>query len=629
MQLQNILLVEDHPADARLLTHALRSISAEIIHVSRLKEAINILRDLANASPEANNIDIVLMDLGLPDAVGMEGVRRLRRMAPHIPCIVLTGALEEDVGPEALQEGAEDFISKGDINPRFLARAIGYAIERNKRLQASREAEAGLRRVVEAHPDAMLVVGSDNLIKLANPAAAVLLGRSARKLIGSHPPFPLAEGTPTLLELPGLVGVRSVEIVASRTTWKGESAWLAAVRDVSYRKREDRLRRQLEHAERLAVLGQFAAGVAHEVNNPATVMMTNLQLLRMELPSLKAALKHDAELVGALQESEDMLDESIRGISRITHLTRALQGFVEASRSEADRVDLSALIQQVCLMSRHHIHSVARLKVDLGPLPSVIASRDALSQVFLNLLRNAAQAIEPGNPAQNTVTIHARQAKGTITFSISDTGPGIPVVLRERIFEPFYTTRPPGEGAGLGLPLARDIVRRHGGELSLVSNFDEPTRFEIVLPADTQLTTKKPPQFARLKQRVGRVLLIDDEPMVRRTLSQQLYRSGLETTIASDGLEALQILENDTRFDVILCDMMMPELDGCGFYAILREKHPALTQRVLFYSGATLPEHLHAFQLTVDRPVLRKPLSRLKLLNAVQELMRRRGSAEE
>ncbi len=609
------------------MVRALGGISAEIIHVRTLKETTEVLRELSNLPPEAGGIDVVLLDLGLPDAVGLDGIRRIRRLAPHIPCIVLTGREEEDAGAAALQEGAEDFLSKSEISPRLLARAIGYAIERNKRLQAVRETEASLRRVVEAHPDAMLVVGADNLIKLANPAAATLLGRSARQLIGSSPPFPLEEGTPTILELSGLGSGRAVEIVTARTTWKGESAWLAAVRDVSYREREERLRRQLQHAERLAVLGQFAAGVAHEVNNPATVLMTNLQLLRMELPSLKAALQHDAELVGALQESEDMLAESVSGITRITHLTRALQGFVEASRSEADRVDLEALIQHVCSMSRHHIQPVATLTLDIGELPSLIASRDALSQALLSLVRNATQAIPSGTPEQHSITITARQLDGQIIISVADTGCGIPAVLRERIFEPFYSTRPPGEGSGLGLPLARDIIRRHGGDLMLASGPDEPTRFELTLPADTQLN-HRPPDTDVQPVRTGRVLLIDDEPMVRRTLSQQLLRSGLETAVASDGLEALEILDRDTRFDVILCDMMMPGLDGCGFYKAIREQHPGLTQRVLFYSGATLPDHLHTFQATVDRPVLRKPLSRLKLLNAVQELMRKRDAGE-
>jgi two-component system sensor histidine kinase UhpB len=259
MLLQNIMLVENHLGDAQRIQRMLRGISEKIIHTRTLEAACQVIRGRSHRTSVDGGIDIVLMDLWLPDAVGLEGVRLLRHLAPHIPCIVMTGALEQDAGPTALQEGAEDFISKTELKPNLLARAIGYAIERNKRLQASREAEAGLRRIVEAHPDAMLVVGADDLIKLANPAAAALLGRSARQLVGSHPPFPLAEGTPTILELTGLLGGRTVEIVTSRTSWKGESAWLAAVRDVSYRKREERLRRQLEHTERLAVLGQFFA----------------------------------------------------------------------------------------------------------------------------------------------------------------------------------------------------------------------------------------------------------------------------------------------------------------------------------------------------------------------------------
>ena len=628
MQLQNILLVEHHSADARLLKHALCSLGAEIIHARTLKEAIQVLRDFSIARSEDDDIDVVLLSLTLPDATGAEPIRRIRRLAVHIPCIIISDVEEIEYGLRALQEGAEDVLLKSEATPQRLERAIRYAIARNTRIQVAHETEASLRRVVEAHPDAMLVVGKDNLIKLANPATAILLGRSAHKLIGSRPPFPLEEGTPTLLELSSLSGGRSVEIITARTTWKGETAWLAAVRDVSYRKREERLRRQLQHTERLAVLGQFAAGVAHEVNNPATVLMTNLQLLRMELPSLKAALADDPELVGALQESEDMLTESVIGITRITQLTRSLQGFLEASRSEAARVELSALIKSVCSMSRHDIEAVAKLTLDLEALPSVIASRDALSQALLSLIRNATQAIPVGNPDQNTITITARQSNGLITISVTDTGTGIPGVLRDRIFEPFYTTRSPGNGSGLGLPLARDILRRHGGDLKLSSKPGDLTCFELNLPADTQLNTNPAQSPSALRApRAGRVLLIDDEPMVRQTLSQQLFRSGLETSIAVDGREALEVLSRDTRFDVILCDMMMPELDGCGFYAALKVQNPELCQRVLFYSGATLPSHLHAFQAVVDRPVLRKPLSRLKLLNAVQELMRMREVA--
>ncbi|MDG1484066.1 MAG: response regulator [Myxococcota bacterium] len=624
MQPQNILLVEDRSADARLLRRALRGICATVIHTRTLREAIKVVHDFSSEKANSEAIDVILLSLNLSDTTATESIRRIRSLALHIPCIATSSTAETEDGLSAVTEGAEDVLIKSEITPRLLERSIRYAIARNTRLQAARETEASLRRVVETHPDAMLVVGKDNLIKLANPATANLLGRSAHKLIGSHPPFPLEEGTPTLLDLSGLSGGRSVEIVTARTTWKGETAWLAAVRDVSYRKREERLRRQLQHTERLAVLGQFAAGVAHEVNNPATVLMTNLQLLRMEIPSLKAALGHDPELVGALQESEDMLAESLSGITRITQLTRSLQGFLEASRSEAARVELSTLIESVCSMSRHDIQAVAQLTLEIEALPSVIASRDALSQALLSLIRNATQAIPVGNPAQNTITITACQSNGLITISVTDTGTGIPGVLRDRIFEPFYTTRSPGNGSGLGLPLARDILRRHGGDLKLSSKPGELTCFELNLPADTQLNANPVQHTSAQRPQAGRVLLIDDDPMVRQTLSQQLLRSGLETAIAADGLEAMAVLSRDTRFDVILCDMMMPELDGCGFYAALRLQHPDLCQRVLFYSGATLPSHLHAFQAVVDRPVLRKPLSRLKLLNAVQELMRMR-----
>jgi signal transduction histidine kinase len=632
-----VLLVEDREDDERLLRLVLKRSHGErfaITTARSLDEALALLP----AAPGLDmgydcDFDVALLDLGLPDSRGVSTFAKLHVRAPYLPVVVLTGLGDGAVAEQVILAGAQECLVKRESSAELIATRLHYAIDRSELLgQLSRRARdvrashASRRRLIEGNLDGMLVLDRDGGVLFANQAAETMFDRTRDGLLGANLEIGLdrdgeVEVTRAAGRDPRWLSVRIAPI-----EWSGQVARLASLHDITDRKVAESLRDRLAHADRLIAVGQLAAGVAHEINNPAAFILTNLELLAENIQTL-AARSEAAGDHEILRESAELVRDGLAGIQRITKIVRDMRGFSREEQDTIEMVDLNAVIQSARSIAHNEIRHRAQLVLELAPLPPIAGDRTKLGQVVVNLLVNAAQAIEGGGADQPEIHVATRHAAGKLHLTVSDRGCGIAPKDLSRIFEPFFTTKAVFGGTGLGLSISGEIVRRHGGAITVRSELGKGTTFEVVLPEDTGLAPLPRasegavvnPSSPAVPQARARILLTDDEPLLRRAFGRMLTPH--EVVQAASGVEALAIVRQDQAFDVVLCDLMMEDLDGPGLYDALGEEFPALTQRVVFITGGAFTPRVRAFLKRVRAPVLEKPITREDLLRVVERMV--------
>jgi signal transduction histidine kinase/CheY-like chemotaxis protein len=382
--------------------------------------------------------------------------------------------------------------------------------------------------------------------------------------------------------------------------------------------RLDESRGRLILADRMASVGTLAAGVAHEINNPLTWVMGNLEYLAAELPELVAKLGAERRA-----ELEEVLGQTREGADRVRKIVRDLKLFSRADEGERGPVDIHKVLDLAVNMTRAELRHRARLVRDYGTVPPVLASESRLGQVFVNLLVNAAQAIVEGKAEDNEVRLTTRcDGAGGVVVEVRDSGAGIPAAIRERIFDPFFTTKAVGVGTGLGLAICHGIVADLGGRIEVESS-PAGSCFRVVLPVAAQAAEERAPApEARPAPARGRVLVVDDEPMVAAMLVRELAGEH-DVEVASSGREALERLGND--YDVILCDLMMPEVTGMELFAELRRSAPHLAPRMVFVTGGAFTTGGREFLAEVPNPRFEKPVDLASLRALISERVLARG----
>lgn len=474
-----LLLVEDNAGDAFLITEQLNASSqphVDVVHVEQLDAALYEL--------QAQRYDAVLLDLGLPDSIGVESVRRLTEVHSHLPIVVLTGE-DADIAVRAIEAGAQDYLNKGVFSAHGLLKSVLYAVERCRWQEQ-------LQQLVTKNADAMLVVDKHKVIRHANRAAGELFGSSPKKMTNLPFQYPLEDGQVELR----VVGqrVRHAELRCAEMTWAGSAAWVVSIRDVTERNDLQALEREVHHANRLASIGRLAASVAHEVNNPAAFVQLNLEVLGARLTTLERLVAGSgqdadgatpAEVPDMLSEMRQMIEESLTGVDQISATVRALSSFVRAPDDEPKHtvVNLATAVQQACKIVAGHVKGHAGVSLRLEQEVFVRGDHNALVQVIINLLVNAADAVEESGAAGGHIDVSTARHDNEVTLSVSDTGCGIPAEHLERVQTAFFTTKEIGRGTGLGLAIASDAVRSHGGTLTIRSVVDVGTTVDVVLPA--------------------------------------------------------------------------------------------------------------------------------------------------
>ncbi|MBA2670369.1 MAG: response regulator [Gemmatimonadetes bacterium] len=362
--------------------------------------------------------------------------------------------------------------------------------------------------------------------------------------------------------------------------------------------REQHLRR----VERLASVVTLVGGVAHELNNPLNSVLNFAQLLAMDEPDPER--REDLETIR--REAERMA----RVVSDLRQVARS----VREERQEKTLVDLNEVITHVLKVQEHRLRtSNIAVEVELdSSRPQVLADRSQLEQMLINLVANAEHAMVTAS-AEGRLAIRSRATENGVDVLVEDDGPGIAPEVLDRIFDPFFTTKSPGEGMGLGLSLVHSIVAALGGQIHVTSDPVSGTTFRVDLPGAPEARKDTTAVAETVGIRPLRVLIVDDEPAIRRVLTRYLSRRGHAVDEASEGAAALRMIEN-APYDVILTDLRMPGMGGEELLARLRDR--AIDVRLVFMTGDA-GGGAKGSELQV--PLLHKPLDLEAVVRVVEE----------
>jgi len=372
---------------------------------------------------------------------------------------------------------------------------------------------------------------------------------------------------------------------------------------------------------RLSSAAMMAAGLAHEVNNPLAYVLGNAQLATRDLEALEEGLGAPApgnrEALDHLAAIRQSLKDIADGASRIADLVARLKRLSPTSSDELAVIDVRRLVDTSLALVRNMVMHRATLRTEHLPCPQISGDEPALSQVVINLVHNAALAFATGDVSRNEVLVRtATGPDGSARIEVHDNGLGIRADVLPHVFDAFYTTRPVGSGTGLGLPISQQTVLAHGGEITVETALGEGSSFTVTLPPYREPAKDedvKRDATGRVPGR-ARVLVIDDEPNVTRMIARLLRAH--DVVVENDPVRALKRAREQV-FDLIVCDLMMPNLDGQAIYESLAVRAPDVAAKIVFITGGAFTPRVSTFLETIDNEVLTKPFSTEELRGLV------------
>ncbi len=538
---------------------------------------------------------------------------------------------------------------------QLVAQVVASTLARRRADEALRESERRFRTAFMLSPDAFYLVTLEGRFVQCNDAFCKMLGYERHEL-GGRTSLELgvfadpADRAALLSRLTRDGQVSDLELTLRRkdgstfagalsvsaVTVGGVPHALGAIRDVTERIRIEEERRELQtslaQSDRLASMGMLAAGVAHEINNPLSFVLYNIESACEDLAQLVESARAPGAPRPALPddlapaEIDDIvtrLKEALSGTQRIKQIARSLGTFSRVERVAVQPIDVRESVQHAVTMANNELKYRARLIRDLGPTPLVMASEGKLAQVFLNLLINAAHAIPEGHVEQNEVSVRSHTDGAWACVEVKDSGSGIPPEVVARVFEPFFSTKGPGLGTGLGLTISKQLIEEVGGEVRVESEVGRGTRVLVRLPAAPS-ALRPGPRASRAPASTGvprgRILVVDDEPGVRAVLGRILGREH-DVVACGSGRDARRILERDQSFDLVFCDLMMPDTSGMELHSWLATENPGLAARFVFITGGAFSPGAAEYLARVGNPRLEKPVEVAPLSRMARELM--------
>jgi signal transduction histidine kinase/CheY-like chemotaxis protein len=485
------------------------------------------------------------------------------------------------------------------------------------------ELERHLRDAVEAIPHALLMFDQDGRLLLRNRRLATIDQELARSLDATPTLARYASWRAAFGDITADDAVRGEEevvlpdrrtiAIAPFATDAGEL--LLLLTDVTReRAAEAELARQkdLSHQnEKLAAMGSLLAGVAHELNNPLSVVVARAMLLEEQVadPQAGAAvrvLRHAAE--------------------RCAAIVRTFLAIARAKPRERRPVALATVLPAVAEILAYGMTS-DDIGLELGPVPEdavVEAEEDALHQLFLNLLVNAQHALRT-SPKPRRIAVSVTASVGAVEVVVADNGPGVPAAIRGRIFEPYFTTKQQGEGTGIGLSVCHAIVAAHGGMIAVDDAPGGGARFTVRLPRAEHSAAAAAAGAEQARPVAGRVLVVDDESDITDVIAEILARQGLEVSVARDGAEALERLEQQ-QVDLVVTDLRMPGMDGAGLLARISAQPAAARPAVIVLTGDVLSWRRARPEFDPPPLVIEKPFDPGALAQAVRDALARRAA---
>ncbi|AUG53714.1 response regulator [Thalassospira marina] len=642
-----ILLVEDNPGDAFLVQTLLEE-AGETFDIEHRINLAGALELLSAPTPE-KRFDVVLLDLTLPDSSGVQTISRIRDADGRVPIVVLTGHKDEELAFDALQHGAEDYLTKEFPDGRMIRRSIRYAIERSRSEQALKESEERYRKLVELAPE-LIAVLSGETISYVNRQGLSILGFDDADTVTGMSIFDLLlpdsreiaeehidryargyNGRADFVVLCRRTDGVSVELEVSAMafTHEGAPAMLIVAEDVTEKRK---IERQLVQTSKLATLGEMAASVAHEMNQP-------LNVIRMAADT--CALQYEMDMVSPAFQREKL--ELISGqTERMAEIIRHLRVYSRPDEDDFELFEPMQAVERAVNMVEHDCHLAGiAMDVVISSIPCQVSGRLVqLEQVLVNMLTNSRDAIveshedfgSTGGLIRVTATVDAENE--LLRIAVNDNGGGIPQDAIDLIFHPFFTTKDVGKGTGLGLSVSYGIVEGMGGEIE-ARNEGDGACFEIILPAVNIGKTIEAPllddvdgaycqRYHSDPDKVARrgnirIMVVDDEVDAMDIISAYLEGQGYAVSAANDGADALAIAGVITP-DILITDIRMPQMDGNQLIRQMRERNPMIP--VIVMTGhpgdAEMPHDTGD-----DAPVMvmAKPLDLKELHAIVDELV--------
>jgi len=555
---------------------------------------------------------------------------RLRRRGGEVLVAAFSGARIDLGGVPYLLSASRDVTEE--------RRAAAETARLEAELRAS---EARHLAVVRNLPVVQWVIGEDGRFTMSMGGALPALGLAEGQVVGQRIEDVYAAAPDVLRDYRRARGGETFVAANDFGAVVFESHW-APVRDergrvvgvsgqaidVTERVRAEAARREgadrLAALERLAAMGRVAAGVAHEINNPLTYVI--------------GALDSAAERLrqGEAGDLASLVAEARGGAERVRRIVGDLRLFARSREEAGGSCDAAAVARVAVTMVQNEIRHRARLELELAEVPPAAMAEHRLVQVLVNLLVNACHAIPEGRAGENRIGVAVRAEGGEVVVEVRDTGVGMSGEVRARIFEPFFTTRGVGEGIGLGLALCQAMVTEVGGRIEVESAPGAGSTFRVRLRAAAEsaaaAASPPPPEPAPVApatpeapeppRAVGplRILVVDDEPMVARAVGRLL--GGHQVDLATSGAQALERIRAGASYQVVICDLMMPDLTGMDLRERLAVEAPALARRMVFLTGGAFTERARAFVEQGDVRVLEKPVDADALRALVAEIGR-------
>ena len=463
---------------------------------------------------------------------------------------------------------------------------------------------------------ASLALMIDTAWAIATSAPVVLAAFPLMVSAGTAGIYPIAVVGVWLVAMIMQIALRQSMIRAETARLTLETALARLQHELSERKRveadKEALRDQFVHAQRMDAVGTLSAGLAHDMNNILGGILAFAEILRAEAKDPEVR----ADLDRIRQEAE-------RGAA----LTRGLLAFSRRGAYRRRPIPLGSVIEDMAPLLSRTLGKSIKLERSDGPMAIVSGDPAQLGQVLINLCLNAADAMDGRGHIWIATDVVERDGKEYAKLSVTDTGKGMDEATKQRMFEPFFTTKPVGKGTGLGLAMVYGAVQSHGGDIQVESKVGAGTTIDVYLPTVDDAPIKKSAASSHPSVRLGTVLVVDDEAMMRAGAARIIEALGLNTVSAGDGEEALAVFEQTPDLVLVLLDMAMPRMGGAACFQELRKRNPKL--KILIASGYTDHSEAQALLAAGANGFLEKPYTAEQLGAEVDRILNRsrRGAA--
>jgi PAS domain S-box-containing protein len=630
----SVLIVEDDASVADSIRDVLVAAGYSVSDV--VGSGARALESAARTRP-----DLALMDVQLEGTLdGVETAQRLRDAA-GVRVLYLTVFADDATLRRAKLTAPLGYLKK-PFNARELRIAVEIALHQASLEGALAARERWFATTLQSIGDAVVTTDSEHRVTFLNRAAETLLGVPSKEALGraledvvrivdarSEPlPLPAVSAPGEVLVLPPDARLlkaprgegQPVDIEGTVAPIALDAAQalggVMVFRDVSERRR---LERRLSTSERMAAIGTMAAGMQHEINNPLASILANLEFAREGLRTAPSS--------AALHEITGALDDASEGAERIRRTVEELRYFSRSAETVDGHVEVASAIDEAVRMTAHALRHHASLRRAYGPAPRVRAEVGQLARVFVNLLLHVAQSMGDGGATTHTIVLTTRtDAAGRAVAEISDDGPGTASDAVHRILDPFFGATVERSAEGLGLAVCHTIVTSLGGEIDVESELGKGTTFRVSLPpagavpaapqkaAPALVAPASAPRSSR-----GRVLVVDDEVSIGKAL-RRILASEHDVTLESDARAALDRLEHE-EFDVVFCDLMMPNMSGMDFFDRVVAQAPALAERIVFLTGGAFSPRSEEFLRASPNACLTKPFTRQDVSSIVRRMI--------